>query len=277
MNHVLSHQRRHFLPQLSRTFFVLPLSLGKACRFVRAAKRGTTYLNEPGTYAMSLMSQETVDEWQRPACPVGVQTREEEPKELPQTQERAKGACDWINVQVWKDNTFSQYGIHNLAYYEARKRFELCTQMTVRAITKVADTYKTNPDTRNSFYDSGRCPYDSRVLPYYLDNGEVSIWTLGGRERIPITMGKRKRSIMQNQEGDRNLVDHDRSMYLLSNCNVEERGPEDVNEALRVVFGIEKSATDADGEEHSGAAVDAKREWYGKRRAILQSVATRSA
>ena len=140
--------------------------------------------------------------------------------------------------------------------------------MTVRAIAKGADAYKTNP-ARNSFSIRGGFPYDSRVLTYDLDRGEVSIWTLGGRERVPITMGERQRRLMENQHGESDLVYHDGEFYLLATCNVEEPAPEDVDEALGVDFGIENIATDSDGEEHSGAAIDAKREWYERRRAIL--------
>jgi IS605 OrfB family transposase len=82
---------------------------------------------------------------------------------------------------------------------------------------------------------------------------------------------------MENQQGESDLVYHDGGFYLLATCNVEEPDPEDVDEALGVDFGIENIATDSDGEAHSGAAIDAKREWYEKRRAILQSVGTRSA
>ena len=94
--------------------------------------------------------------------------------------ERANEACDWISGQAWEDGTFSQYGIHKIVYYDARERFELSAQMTVRAIGKVADAYKadaykTDPDTRNSFSIRGGFLYDSRVLTCYLGKGEVNL------------------------------------------------------------------------------------------------------
>jgi len=76
----------------------------------------------------------------------------------------------------------------------------------VQAIAKVADAYRPNPDTRNSFSIRDGFPYDSRVLTYYFDNGEVSIWTLGGRERIPITMGERQRRLVETQQGERDVI-----------------------------------------------------------------------
>ena len=213
----------------------------------------------------------------KPTAQIKLLPSEKQHKKLLRTMERANEACDWISGQAWERDTFSQYGIHKIVYYDARERFELSAQMTVRAIGKVADTYKTNPDTRNSFSIRGGFPYDSRVLTYYLDKGEVSIWTLGGRERIPLTMGERQRRLMENQQGESDLVYHDGAFHLLATCNVEEPDPEDADKALGADFGIENIATDSDGEQHSGAAIDAKRKWYEKRRAILQSVGTRSA
>ena len=133
------------------------------------------------------------------------------------------------------------------------------------------------PDTRNSFSIRGGFLYDSRVLTCYLGKDEVSIWTLSGRERISVTMGEHQRRLMESQQGESDLVYHDGAFYLLATCNVEEPDPEDVDKALGADFGIENIATDSDGEQHSGAAIDAKCEWYEKRRAISQSVGTRSA
>jgi hypothetical protein len=117
--------------------------------------------------------------------------------------------------------------------------------MTVHAIAEVTDAYEPNPDTRNSMSIRGGFPYDSRMLTYYFDNGEVCILTLGGRERIPFTMGKHPRRMMENQQVESPLADRDGAMYLLATCNVVEPVPEDVNEAFGVGVGIDNRATNA--------------------------------
>jgi len=61
---------------------------------------------------------------------------DEQREKLLATLERANEACDWISGQAWDDGTLSQYGIHKLVHYEARERFELSAQMTVRAIAR---------------------------------------------------------------------------------------------------------------------------------------------
>ena len=83
---------------------------------------------------------------------------DEQREKLLATLERANEACDWISGQAWDDGTLSQYGIHKLVHYEARERFELSAQMTVRAIAKGADACKTTPGTRNSFSIRGGFP-----------------------------------------------------------------------------------------------------------------------
>jgi len=142
----------------------------------------------------------------KPTAQIKLLPCEEQRETLLATLERANQACGWISAQAWDDGTFSQYGIRKIVYYKARERFELSAQMTVQAIAKVADAYRPNPDTRNSFSIRGGFPYDSRVLTYYFDNGEVSIWTLGGRERIPITMGERQRRLVESQQGERDVI-----------------------------------------------------------------------
>ena len=202
---------------------------------------------------------------------------EEQREALLQTLERANEACDWISGRAWETETFSQYKLHDKVYHPTRERFDLSAQATVRAIGKVTDAYKTNPDTRNEFSVRGGFPYDNRLLTYYTDRQEVSVWTLGGRERMSYACGERQRRMLENQQGESDLVYHRGGFYLLATCNVEEPSPEDMDDVLGVDFGIENLATDSDGNTYSGQKVDERREWYEKRRAILQSVGTRSA
>lgn len=65
--------------------------------------------------------------------------------------------------------------------------------------------------------------------------------------------------------------------YLLVTCNVDEPTLEAVDAALGVDLGMANLATDSDGEQYSGAAVERLRQCYQRRRDRLQSVGTKSA
>ena len=61
-------------------------------------------------------------------------------------------------------------------------------------------------------------------LRNYTDDQEVSIWTLEGRTRIPYVLGERQRRLLENQQGESDLVYHDGAFFLLATCNVREFG-----------------------------------------------------
>ncbi|GIV61610.1 MAG: hypothetical protein KatS3mg044_0476 [Rhodothermaceae bacterium] len=78
-------------------------------------------------------------------------------------------------------------------------------------------------------------------------------------------------------KGESDLVYRKGRFYLLATCDVPEEDEEAVDGVLGVDLGIAQIATDSDGDSFSGEQVEAKRKWYAERRAVLQSVGTRSA
>ena len=68
---------------------------------------------------------------------------EEQKASLTATLRMANKACDWLSAKAFETETFGQYELHKLAYYEARSAFpKLGAQVIVRCIAKVADAYK---------------------------------------------------------------------------------------------------------------------------------------
>jgi hypothetical protein len=96
----------------------------------------------------------------------------------------------------------------------------------VRAISKVADAYKLDQDKERTFSIQRSFPYDSRLLTYYIDGQEVSIWTLEGRIRVPYATGERQRRLLVNQQGQSDLVYHDGAFYLLARSTDYQGRPE---------------------------------------------------
>jgi len=76
------------------------------------------------------------------------------------------------------------------------------------------------------------------------------------------------------QRGESDLLY--RKFYLLTTCDVPESDETLVDDVLGVDLGIVEIATTSDAESFSGEVIEAKRPWYSERRAILQSVGTRS-
>ena len=69
---------------------------------------------------------------------------------LRMTLERANEACNYISGEAWQSQTFRQFPLHKLTYYDVRERFGLSAQMAVRAVSRVSDAYDIGKDTQLS-------------------------------------------------------------------------------------------------------------------------------
>jgi putative transposase len=187
---------------------------------------------------------------------------------LQRTMERANQACNDLSQQAWETRTFRRYALHKLAYHETRARYpDLSAQVVVRCIAKVSDAYKLDHECQRRFRARGAIAYDARILSWK-DEQEVSIWTVGGRQRIPYCCGERQRALLVHRDG---------AFYLHQSCEVETPEVEEPEAWLGVDLGIVHLAVTSDGESYSREQVEAKRAWYARRRQILQSVGSRSA
>lgn len=50
---------------------------------------------------------------------------------------------------------------------------------------------------------------DNRVLAWYLDKSEISIWTLEGRQRIPFFCSERQHKMLESLQGEADLLYRD--------------------------------------------------------------------
>ncbi len=196
---------------------------------------------------------------------------------LKHTLETANAACNYISERAWQEQTFRQFNLHHLVYYDVREQFDLSAQMTVRCISKVADAYRLDHKTKRSFRHQGAIAYDNRILSWKLDKQDISIWTLDGRQTIPFACGERQQELLQSQKGESDLALINGEFYLLATCEVETPEPIETEKALGVDLGIVNIATDSDGKAYSGARINGMRKRHAKLRAKLQSKGTRSA
>ena len=207
---------------------------------------------------------------------------DEQAERLLLTLERANEACQYISDYAHESGTHSKYKLQEAVYHDVREQFDLAAQMTIRALGKVADAYKTNPKAHNQFDIRGGFPYDSRILRFYTDRQEVSIWTLGGREKISYEVGENHRALLEQDKGEADLVYRNGMFFLLVSCqmpsaNLSDEDMEVIDGYLGVDRGVNNIATTSEGDSWTSDKIDERRTWYQKRRDILQSVGTRSA
>jgi len=196
---------------------------------------------------------------------------------LKQTLETANAACNWISDQAWQTKTFGQFQLHKLVYAQTREQFKLAAQVVVRCLSKVADAYKLDKQTKRTFKPLGGIAYDDRVLNWRLPTKTVSIWTVAGRQTIPFVCGERQWQLLQTQQGETDLCSIRGSFYLFAVCNVDEPDPLDVEGVLGIDLGVTNLAVDSDGAVMSAQSVNNVRFRQRRLRAKLQSKGTHVA
>ena len=204
-------------------------------------------------------------------------TTSEQHAALLATLERANEACNYISGVAWDTQTWRQFSLHKLVYYETRERFKLTAQMAIRCESKVADSYKLDKKRKRGFKPHGAIAYDARILKWKLSSFSVSIWTLSGRQEMLYTTGPRQLEWLKFQKGESDLVYSGGEFYLLAVCEVPEPTPEDVEGYLGVDLGITELATDSLGTSYSGAQVKQVRRKHRRLRKSLQKCGTKSA
>jgi len=196
---------------------------------------------------------------------------------LKATMERANTACNAISEYAWESKSFNKFDLQKAVYSEIRVRFNLSAQMTVRCLGKVADGYTLDTQCKRVFKEHGAIAYDERILRYRTEKRVISLWTLEGRITVPFVCGERQLELLAYQKGESDLAYVRGKWYLLATCDLPDPTEDEVEKFLGIDRGVINLATDSDGAQYQGAAVENKRLWYAKRRKKLQRTGTKSA
>ncbi|MDP2660045.1 MAG: transposase [Dehalococcoidia bacterium] len=206
---------------------------------------------------------------------VKLQPSKEQYQALLKTLEAVNDAANYIGQKAWETQTFRQYDLHHLLYYDLRERFNLTAQIVVRVLAKVADAYKLDRKAPRTFNRHGSIAYDKRILSW--KPTEVSIWTVDGRLKIPFVSGNKQSELLQYRQGEADLIYRDGDFYLHQVCEVEEPPAGDVKDFLGIDLGIVNIAADSDGTLYSGGQVNGLRKRHARLRGKLQSKGTKAA
>jgi IS605 OrfB family transposase len=191
---------------------------------------------------------------------------------------RFNEACDYISERAFAEKSFNKLKIHKLVYYDVRERFELSSQMVVRAIGKVAESYKVDKKSVHTFNETGGVVYDERILSF--KGIEIaSILTLEGRIDVPMLISEYHQGVLQGRRvrGQADLILQDGTFYLLLVVELPNGTPFEAEGVIGVDLGIANIAVDSTGETFSGAQVNGIRSRHRRLRKKLQAKGTKSA
>lgn len=190
--------------------------------------------------------------------------------------ERCNEACAYLAQRAAETGNTRQFDLHKLAYVDIRSRFGLSAQAAVRCIAKVADAYKVGRDGARAFRKHAAQPYDARIFRF-VDDNTVSIWTLGGRIKVPFVCGEHQRQLLAHRKGEVDLMFVRGKWYIGAGCDVPDGDLIAATDVLGIDLGIANLATDSDGKAYTGAAVERVRDRHSRRRAGLQRRGTKAA
>ena len=189
------------------------------------------------------------------------------------TMESFNEACNYISDFAYHNQIFSKYQLQKHLYYEIREKFSLSSQLAVRALAKVSESYKVDKKVLHQFQPHGAVIYDQRILS--INNDMVSILTLDGRIKTGVKY--RKGQNLDSRKRQTDLIYQNKEFYLQIVVDQPEEAPVNSEEFLGVDLGIVNIAATSDGKMYSGEKCQEVREKYAVIKAKLQSAGTYSA
>lgn len=187
------------------------------------------------------------------------------------TIKKCNAVCNEISETAWTEKVFNNFKLHKIVYHPTKAVSGLTAQALVRCISKVSDSYKLDKKTKRTFRPDGAITYDSRILSY--GNNIVSIWSVGGRLKIPFVCHNEK--MFPHIKGEADLVMRKGKYFLFQTVEIPENAMKDVEEYIGVDFGLINIATLSTGEKMSGKEIEVYREKSRKIRSSLQSKGTK--
>ena len=206
-----------------------------------------------------------------------LRTNDDTASALADTMKRFNAACNDLSEQAWNTQTFRAFDLHRIAYHGIRERHGLPAQLTVRAISKVTDSYKTDRSAMHSFGPRSAVVYDARCFKMH-GISSASLTTTKGRFRFSLAQGgKQREQLAAGMTGEADLLYIDGVYYLSIAVKFPDVAPSDTSGGvLGVDLGIVEIATDSTGQSFSGEAVKAMRRRVRQHRRKLQAARSRS-
>lgn len=197
---------------------------------------------------------------------------------LADTMSRFNAACNALSQKAWDTQTLRAFDLHKIAYYATRAEFGLPAQLTVRAIAKVCDTYKTDRSQLHTFGPRGAVVYDARCFKMK-GVSSAQLTTTQGRHSFSLAHGgKQREQLLQGTTGEADLLFVDGAYYLSIAVKFPDPPKADTRGGvLGVDMGITEIATDSEGQSFSGAVVKAMRCRVREHRRQVQRKRSRSA
>lgn len=193
------------------------------------------------------------------------------------TVERFNAAANWIAGELFNRRLANKIEAQRLLYHEIRSRFGLSAQMAILCLHRACEAYKRDKAIRPKFRTHAAITYDVRTMSFKgID--KVSLLTLDGRVVVPFVLGEYQAERVGYPKGQADLVRRkDGKWFLIVTITVPDGTKTPTTDFIGVDLGIAAIATDSDGNQHSGKAVEDVRRKHNLQRNRLQRRGTKGA
>ena len=197
---------------------------------------------------------------------------------LADTMAKFNAACNWLSRKAWDTQTFRHFDLHKIAYHQVRADFGLPSQLAVRALAKIADSYKTDRSIQHTFGPRGAVVFDARCFKMK-GLSSALLTTTQGRHSFSLAHGgKQREQLSQGVTGEADLLFVDGAYYLSIVVKFPDPPKADTSGGvLGVDMGIVELASDSEGQSYSGSVVKAVRCRVREHRCQVQKKKSRSA
>jgi putative transposase len=201
----------------------------------------------------------------------------EQKAKLLKTMQVFNAACNFISEWCFDVKVFSKVKIQQAIYHEVRKQFNLPAQFAIRAISRVAETYRLDKTVQHRFKKRSSVEYDARLLNWQrLDR--ISIHSVEGRLKgVPIVFGEYAKLTEKTIRNSAKLIYRKGKFYLQAVAEVPEEQLKVCKDFFGYDLGIVNIATSDSGVKFSGEQVEKVRKRFTSLRSRLQQTGTKSA
>jgi putative transposase len=198
--------------------------------------------------------------------------------ELNNTLEVFANACNWINQNI-EPKIFNKNKIQKECYYRLRDNFKLSSNLSIRAIARVASNRKSADKDKSqvSKFKATSIDYDSRIFSFNQKDWLISLTLLNGRFKIPLDIGDyQKKLLADSKPSSATLIKKNNGKYFIQ-IQVKVNIPE--MKQTEKIIGVDLGRIDiihtSEGLSYSGDIITKIRDKYSMLRASLQKKASK--
>lgn len=186
-------------------------------------------------------------------------------------------ACNEIRSVAEAAGITNKFQLQHSLYHELRRQFGMSSNLTIRAIARVASVLKAKHI--HPIFHPTSVDYDQRIFRFQERNWSVRLMLIGGACWFQLAIGPYQRKLLAGRcPTSARLVKRKNSHYYL-HIAIEARPAESRNPvgSLGVDLGIRNIASLSTGERFGGADVEAIRDHHQAMRQALQRKGTKGA